>query len=194
MSNTLKEKIRNCSLCASYLPLGPRPVVQFCATSRILIAGQAPGKAVHNSGVPFDDPSGERLRRWLNVSGEIFYNERHFAILPMAFCYPGKGTSGDLAPRKECIQQWRSEVLEHLDNVQLTLVIGQYAMAYHLPSSKKKNLTETVRQQDLHSTTIALPHPSPRNNIWFKKNPWFEDEMVPLIQQKVQRSLSFSSS
>lgn len=185
----LHHKIAHCTLCASQLPLGPRPVVQFSAASRVLIASQAPGKAVHNSGIPFDDPSGKRLREWLGVSKETFYDDRQFALLPMGFCYPGTGKSGDLAPRKECAQKWRGQVLASLNNIQLTLVIGQYAMGYHLPKAKG-TLTETIRNWPGRLPTQPLPHPSPRNNIWLKRNPWFLQNIIPQLQKTVQIALT----
>lgn len=191
---SLKNDIRTCTFCAPHLILPPRPVIQFSATSRILIAAQAPGKAVHNSGIPFDDPSGKRLREWLGVSKETFYNDKQFAILPMGFCYPGTGTSGDLAPRPECAKRWREKVLTSLHNIQLTIIIGQYAIAYHLPG-QKKNLTERVRHwREYWPTMIPMPHPSPRNNIWLKKNPWFERDVLPTLRRQVAEILSEETS
>lgn len=158
-------------LCEESLPMGPRPVLQIDPRARILIAGQAPGRLVHESGVPFDDPSGERLREWMGVSSDVFYDARKVAILPMGFFYPGTGKSGDLPPRPECAQAWRKQLMNGLKEVRLTLVIGEHAQKWHLPSVKR-NLTETVRAwRDYDSGIIPLPHPSPRNNIWIKKNP-----------------------
>ncbi|MDN4501753.1 uracil-DNA glycosylase family protein [Alteromonadaceae bacterium BrNp21-10] len=181
----LTQNIRGCSLCAAQLPLGPRPVVQINAKARILIAGQAPGKKVHETGIPFDDASGERLRQWLGVTKTTFYDASQFAIVPMGFCYPGTGKSGDLPPRAECAAHWRRQVLDALINIQLTIVIGQYAIGYHLPD-ERRTLTETVRNWPNHwPQKIALPHPSPRNNIWLKRNPWFAEEVLPQLRSRV---------
>jgi uracil-DNA glycosylase len=187
---SLLADVRACTLCAAHLPLGPRPVVQVHPSARILIAGQAPGRKVHETGVPFDDASGERLRDWLGISHEVFYDERQVAILPMGFCYPGTGKSGDLPPRPECAPTWRAQLLSSLKNLHLTLVIGQYAQDYHLPAAKG-TLTELV--QDWRSTwphTMPLPHPSPRNNLWLKRNPWFELELLPVLRKRVAQALA----
>ncbi|MGQ7846968.1 uracil-DNA glycosylase family protein [Granulosicoccus sp. 3-233] len=182
---TLLEKVRNCTICAEHLPLGPRPVVQLGARARILIAGQAPGRKVHESGIPFDDASGDRLRRWMGVSREVFHDADRVSILPMGFCYPGSGKSGDLPPRPECAPQWRARLLSRLDNLQMTLVIGHYAMRYHLPG-KSVSVTEAVRQwRDSWPGVVPMPHPSPRNNRWLKANPWFEQELVPELQSRI---------
>lgn len=181
--------IRRCRICANDLPLGPRPVLQVDPRARILIAGQAPGRRVHDSGVPFDDPSGDRLRDWLGVSRDIFYDAKRVAILPMGFCYPGTGKSGDLPPRPECADAWRRQLLPILTNVKLTLIIGQYAQKWHLPRVHK-NLTETVRAwQDYGPGVMPLPHPSPRNNIWMKKNPWFEESLLPELRKATSIAL-----
>lgn len=186
----LKQDISECSSCSNVLPFDPRPVVQFDAASKILIAGHAPGKRVHDSGVPFDDASGKRLREWLGVSNTEFYNSINFAILPMGFCYPGKGQSGDLPPRPECAEKWRLKVLSKLKEVQLVIVLGQHAIKYHLPN-EKGNLTNTVQNwQAYWPNTIALPHPSPRNNIWLKRNPWFEADVLPILKQRIIRILN----
>ena len=153
--------------------------------ARILIAGQAPGRKVHETGVPFNDASGDRLRAWLGVSRDVFYDARKVAILPMGFCYPGTGRSGDLPPRPECAPQWRAPLLAQLKNLQLTLVIGQYAQAWHLPD-EGSSLTEIVQAWRKHwPETVPLPHPSPRNNLWLKRNPWFEAELIPVLQARV---------
>lgn len=186
----LATQVRNCRLCADMLPAGPKPIIQLHAESRILIAGQAPGKKVHQTGIPFNDASGARLREWLGVSVETFYDAKQFAILPMGFCYPGTGQSGDLAPRPECAEKWRAELLASLKNIQLTLVIGQYAMAYHLPDAGK-NLTATVANWRAYwPQFIPLPHPSPRNNLWLKRNPWFQLEVVPELRARVSALLA----
>ena len=186
----LLRDIRACTICEEFLEDGVRPVVQTSAKARILIVGQAPGRRVHESGVPFDDPSGDRLREWMGVSRETFYDEKQVAIVPMGFCFPGTGKSGDLPPRPECADAWRAPLLEKLKNVDLTLIIGQYAMKWHLPEVGRTPLTEVVRSwKDYRPSSIPLPHPSPRNNIWLKKNPWFEAEVVPYLQRRVRRLL-----
>ncbi len=182
----LLAEVRGCTICAAVLPLGPRPVLQFDPGARILIAGQAPGIKVHTSGVPYTDASGDRLRQWLGVSPEEFYDPAVIAILPMGMCYPGRGPSGDLPPRPECAPAWRSRLVAELTDVRLTLVIGQYAMAYHLPQARG-TLTSTVLGWREHwPDVVPLPHPSPRNNIWLAKNPWFEAQLVPVLQERVQ--------
>lgn len=187
---SLLRDVRACRICEEHLPSGPRPVLQANRGARILIAGQAPGRRVHESGVPFDDPSGERLRDWLRVSREEFYDPRKIAILPMGFCYPGTGRSGDLAPRPECEPAWREALLAHLKDVRLTLVIGQYAIRSHLPQAKA-SLTETVRAwQKYGGKLIPLPHPSPRNNPWLKKNLWFAESLLPGVRKLVRASLT----
>lgn len=187
---SLLAEVHSCVICAEHLPHGPRPVVQLHPKARILIASQAPGRKVHESGMPFDDASGDRLRAWLGVSGEVFYDATKVAILPMGFCFPGTGKSGDLPPRLECAPAWRATLLSRLKNLQLTLVIGQYAMAYHLPNDGA-SVTEAV--QAWHKNwplTVPLPHPSPRNNLWLKRNPWFEEELIPIVQTRVSEVLA----
>ena len=186
----LLREVRACALCAAHLPLGPRPVLQAGAQARILVAGQAPGRRVHASGVPFDDASGDRLRRWMGLTRERFHDPRHVAILPMGFCYPGTGRSGDLPPRGECAPLWRDRLLQALPRIELTLVIGQHAMAWHLPGRGARSLTDTVRTwRDADPALLPLPHPSPRNNGWLKANPWFEAEVVPALQARVRALL-----
>lgn len=186
---SLLTDVRACTVCAEHLPLGPRPVLQLHGSARLLIAGQAPGRKVHDTGIPFNDASGDRLRTWLGVSREVFYDATQVAILPMGFCFPGTGKSGDLPPRPECAPLWRASLLSRLKNLELTLVIGQYAQAYHLPN-EAASLTEIVQAWRKHwPHTIALPHPSPRNNLWLKRNPWFEKELVPLLQARVSEVL-----
>ena len=189
----LLTDVRACTLCARHLPLGPRPVVQLETSARILIVGQAPGRRVHESGLPFDDPSGDRLRSWMGIDREAFYDPTRVAIVPMGFCYPGTGTSGDLPPRPECAATWRAPLLSHLEHLQLTLVIGRHALAYHLPDAKE-SLTETVQGWKLHGPRqIPMPHPSPRNNLWLKRNPWFEAELVPVLRERVGEILGLSA-
>jgi len=168
---------------------GVRPVFQVHSQARILIAGQAPGSKVHATGVPFDDPSGNRLREWMGINRDVFYDEAQIAILPMGFCYPGKGKSGDLPPVPRCAQTWRQPILDEMRDIQLTLVIGQYAQDWHL-NVRAKTLTDTVRNwAEYDESIIPLPHPSPRNNIWLKKNPWFSDELIPVLRDKVAHAL-----
>jgi uracil-DNA glycosylase len=163
-------------------------VLQFHPQAQILIAGQAPGRKVHECGVPFQDPSGERLRDWLGIDSAVFYDPRRIALLPMGFCYPGTGKSGDLPPRPECALAWRAKLLARLTAVRLTLVIGQYAQAWHLGKASKQTLTETVLAwREYWPQIVPLPHPSPRNNLWLKKNPWFERELVPQLRRRVRR-------
>ena len=183
----LLMEIKACRLCAADLPLGPNPVVRAESSATILIAGQAPGTAVHKTSIPFNDPSGNRLRNWMGITNEQFYDQSKVAIVPMGFCYPGKGKSGDLPPRKECSQTWHQRLLKLLPNLELVLPIGQYAHAYYLGEQRKKNLTETVKAwRDFSPQYIPLPHPSPRNNIWLKKNAWFELEVIPYLRRRIK--------
>lgn len=182
----LLDEIRACTYCAEHLPLGPRPVVRAHPKSTIMVIGQAPGTRVHATGIPWNDPSGKRLRRWLSVSDENFYDETTFAIIPMGFCYPGKGKSGDLAPRKECAELWHDKLLAELPNLQLKLLIGQYAQKAYLGKKRKRSLTETVRAyHEYLPHYFPLPHPSPRNTYWLRQNPWFEDEVLPALKELV---------
>ncbi|MDX1598904.1 MAG: uracil-DNA glycosylase family protein [Marinobacter sp.] len=185
----LVARVRQCTLCSEHLPLGPRPVIQLGESSRILVVGQAPGRRVHETGLPFNDPSGDRLRNWMGVSRDVFYDESKLAILPMGFCYPGTGKSGDLPPRPECAPAWREALLARLNHIELTLVIGQYAHAWHL-SDPKKSVTDNVKgwRKDWPSV-LPLPHPSPRNNMWLRRNPWFEQDVIPQLQRRVQQIL-----
>ena len=190
MLDALLERVRACTLCAAHLPLGPRPVLQAHGAARILIASQAPGRKVHASGIPFDDASGERLRTWMGVTSATFYDSSQVAIVPMGFCYPGKGRSGDLPPRPECAPAWRLPLLDRLPSLRLTLVLGQHALAWHLPN-QRASLTQTVREWRNHlPAVLALPHPSPRNNGWLRHNPWFEDELLPELRERVAQVLA----
>ena len=183
----LLQQIDACAICAAQLPLGPRPVLQYSATASILIAGQAPGKRVHQSGIPFDDASGERLRDWLGVDREEFYDSGKITILPMAFCYPGTGKSGDLPPRPECADNWRAELLRRMRRLELTLVLGVYAQRYHF-GPDCGSVTECVAAwRDHWPGMVPLPHPSPRNNRWLRQNPWFEAELLPALRQRIAR-------
>lgn len=185
----LLNDVRSCTLCAEYLPLGARPILQMHASARILVAGQAPGRKVHESGIPFNDASGDRLREWMGMSREVFYDARQVAILPMGFCFPGTGSSGDLPPRPECAPRWRAPLLSHLRKIELTLIIGQYALAFHLPNGAA-TVTEAVQSwRTLWPHIVPLPHPSPRNNLWLKRNPWFEQELVPELRKRVAEVL-----
>jgi len=189
--DTLLKDIRACQLCKKDLPLGARPVLQAHKDSKILIAGQAPGQKVHETGIPWDDPSGKRLRDWLGVDEEIFYNLEVIALVPMGFCYPGTGKSGDLPPRLECRQTWHDKVLTQMPNIKLSLVIGKYAHDYYLKGKQKDNLTKTVQAwQEYAPDIVPLPHSSPRNNIWLKKNPWFEVDLLPELKNRVSAILS----
>ena len=189
--SSLLAKVRACSICDENLPLGPRPILQLNPTARVLIAGQAPGKLVHETGVPFDDPSGKRLREWLGVTREVFYDPTQIAILPMGFCYPGSGNSGDLPPRPECVPAWREQLLAHLDQLELTLVLGRYAQAYHFGEASS-SVTELVQSwRSYWPQLVPLPHPSPRNNRWLRRNPWFEAELLPSLQQRVSQVLLY---
>jgi uracil-DNA glycosylase len=186
----LLEEIRKCTLCKSHLPLGPRPILSAHAKSRIIIIGQAPGTKVHASGVPWDDASGKELRRWLGVEVEEFYDEKVFALVPMGFCYPGKGPSGDMPPRPECAPQWHQKVLRDLKQAELTILIGQYSQGYYLRERAKSTLTETVRHYKSYLPQfVPLPHPSPRNRIWQKKNVWFERKIVPELQRLIRTAI-----
>ena len=186
----LAQEIRACTLCSAYLPLGPRPIIQVSNSAKILIVGQAPGSQVHETGIPFDDPSGNRLREWMGIDKSVFYDESKIAIVPMGFCFPGTGKSGDLPPRPECAETWRKKLLNELPQISLTLVIGQYAQAWHLGQLAKENLTETVKAwKEFGPKIIPLPHPSPRNNIWLKKNPWFVQEVLPRLQSEIKSLL-----
>lgn len=193
MSDTLhrlKQEISQCKLCEQHLPLGPNPVFRGNYSAKILIAGQAPGAAVHKTSIPFNDPSGVRLRQWMGVDEQTFYDEDKIAIIPMGFCYPGRGKSGDLPPRTECAETWREKLLSELPNIELVLAIGQYAQNYHLGTTKKKNLTETVKNwRQYMPQVLPLPHPSPRNNIWLKRNSWFESEVITELQKEIKRLL-----
>jgi uracil-DNA glycosylase len=189
MSKLLKE-VRACTICEKDLKDGVRPVLQVHPKATILIAGQAPGSKVHATGVPFDDASGDRLRLWMGVDKDTFYDAEQVAILPMGFCYPGRGKSGDLPPLPICAETWRDKVLATMPNIQLTLAIGQYALGYHL-ESQERNLTETVRNWKAYGNAVMpLPHPSPRNNIWLAKNEWFERDVLPSLKKRVKRALN----
>lgn len=190
----LSQEIKACTLCAPTLPLGPRPVFQIHPKARILIAGQAPGVRVHETGIAFNDPSGDRLREWMGIGRDVFYDAQKIAIVPMGFCYPGTGKSGDLPPRPECAATWRKKLLSQLPHIELTLLIGQYAQAWHLGARQKDTLTATVRAwKEYAPHMLVLPHPSPRNNIWLKKNPWFAREVLPFAQSRIHALLAIDA-
>lgn len=190
LPNLLKA-VRNCRVCQDVLPLGARPVVQVGAGARILIVGQAPGARVHASGVPWDDASGERLRAWMGIDAATFYDESKVAIIPMGFCYPGRGAGGDLPPRRECAELWLDPLLEKLPQVETTLLIGLYAQRHFLGTRRQSSLTETVRRwQDYAPDFIPLAHPSPRNTPWFQAHPWFDQDLVPMLRTGVQQILT----
>jgi len=187
--DNILDQIRHCEICKDHLLAGPRPIIQAHSQAKLMIIGQAPGTKVHETGIPWNDPSGERLRRWLDLDSETFYDPQKIAIMPMGLCYPGKGKSGDLPPRPECAPQWHHQVLPLLPNIGMTLVIGQYAQNYYL-NNKPKALTETVRAwRQWAPRYIPMPHPSPRNTLWLKKNPWFEEDVVPYIREYVHQHL-----
>jgi len=186
----LLEEVRACTVCEG-LPLGPRPVLSAATSARILIVGQAPGTRVHKTGIPWNDPSGDRLRDWMDLDRDTFYDAQKIAIVPMGFCYPGRGKSGDLPPRPECAPLWHERILKTLPNIRLKILAGSYAQNYYLEGRRKKTLTETVRaSEDYGNKTFPLPHPSPRNNFWLRKNPWFERRMIPRLQSRVREVLS----
>ena len=188
-SDSLLSLIRSCQICKKNLPLQPKPILNFSKKSRIMIIGQAPGIKAHDSGKPWNDASGKRLREWLGVSEEQFYDESIFAIVPMGFCYPGKGKSGDLPPRPECSEKWMQVILNHLKNIELTILIGAYSQSCFL-ETKMGDLTETVKNWKTFTPKLfPLPHPSPRNNIWLAKNSWFESDLVPRLQKVVHSIL-----
>jgi len=189
-TESLLTSIRACTICAEFLPAGPSPIVQFSKTSRIVIIGQAPGSKVHASGVPWNDDSGDRLREWTGLSRDQFYDPAQVALVPMGFCYPGKGKSGDLPPRPECAPLWHSRIMAQLPAKRLTLLVGTYAQHAYLKSSKGTTLTETVRTFHAYGPDfLPLPHPAWRSVIWMRRNPWFEQDVLPALRSSVQALL-----
>lgn len=184
---TLLQQARACRLCAEELPLGARPILRAAPSARLLIVGQAPGRRVHETGIPWNDPSGDRLRLWLGMTRESFYDQERIAIIPTGLCYPGKGQGGDLPPRPECAPLWHPPLRAMLPNLRLTLLIGSHAQAYYLGKRAKPTLAATVSAwRDYQPQFFPLPHPSPRNLRWFKANPWFEAEVLPELRRRCE--------
>ncbi|HQR23767.1 MAG TPA: uracil-DNA glycosylase family protein [Steroidobacteraceae bacterium] len=182
----LLEEVRACRVCEAHLPLGPKPVLRADVHARVLIVGQAPGTRVHATGIPWNDPSGDRLRAWMNLERDTFYDERRIAIIPTGFCYPGRGRAGDLPPRPECAPLWHPRLRALLPNVGLMLLVGQYAQAYYLKGRRKRTLTATVHAwREYLPEFLPLPHPSPRNTRWLKLNPWFTQEVIPQLRERI---------
>jgi len=182
----LLVSVRGCRACERHLPLGPRPVLQAHEAARILVVGQAPGLRVHTTGIPWGDSSGERLREWMGVDKDTFYDASRIAIIPMGYCYPGRAKGGDMAPRGECAKLWLDRLLAKLPDIQLTLLIGQYAQRHFLRSRRKHSLTETIKAwRDYSPQYFPLPHPSPRNQPWFKRHPWFERQLVAALRARI---------
>lgn len=192
--DTLLKEVRACRVCETELPLEPNPILRAKRTARILVVGQAPGTKVHESGIPWNDASGKRLREWMKVDDKIFYDPSKIAIIPMGFCYPGKGKSGDLPPREECAPLWHKKLLAHLPNIKITLLIGQYAQKYYLSDFediKRTSVTDTVSNWKKYTPKyFPLPHPSPRNTLWLKKNSWFEQKTIPQLRKRVRSALN----
>ncbi len=194
--NRLLKQIRACVQCAGHLPFDPNPVIHLGPKARLMVTGQAPGTRVHKTGISWNDISGDNLRRWMGVTAEEFYDTEKIALMGMGFCYPGKGKSGDLPPRTECAPLWHDKIMSHLPNIKLTLLIGQYAQVYYLKDKRKATLAETVRnwREYLPLGYIPLVHPSPRNKLWLKHNPWFEKEVVPELKREIQAILKPSKN
>jgi len=191
MSTGLKREIANCQLCAQHLPLGPRPIVRFSAMSRLLIVGQAPGSKVHASGISWDDDSGDRLRSWLGLDKQVFYDEARVALVPMGFCYPGRRAGGDAPPRPECAPLWHGRVLSALPADRLTILAGIHAQHCYLPAARRLSMTERVQRfREFLPQFFPLPHPAWRSRIWMQKNPWFENEVLPVLREEVRRALN----
>ena len=187
----LLQEVKACRVCAAYLDHEPKPVVQASTGSKVVIIGQAPGLAVQKNGIAWQDKSGDNLRGWLDIGADTFYDPDEIALIPMGFCYPGKGKSGDLPPRKECAPLWHEQLLQQMPDVKLTLLIGKYAQKYYLGKASKPSLTETVKHfEDYLPDFFVLPHPSPRNNIWIAKNPWFRSKVLPQLSALIGKVLS----
>lgn len=189
----LIESILRCDICSADLPLGPRPVLTAGVRSKIAIVGQAPGRAVHGSGVAWNDPSGRNLRKWLDIDESIFYDTNYISLIPMGFCYPGKGKSGDLPPRTECAPTWHRKLFDSIETLEMIVLVGQYAQNYYLGKKCKPTLTETVMNYTEYLPEyFVLPHPSPRNNIWMARNPWFGENVLPQLKKSVSETLELS--
>lgn len=189
----LLGRVRACRECEAHLPHEPRPVLRASTTARLMIVGQAPGTRVHATGIPFNDPSGDTLRGWLGIGRDVFYDETRIAIVPTGFCYPGKGKSGDAPPRPECAPLWHPPVRALMPGIELTLLIGAYAQAYYLGERREKTLAATVRNWRAYMPEfLPTPHPSPRNKLWLKNNPWFEGEVVPELRERVRDILALA--
>jgi uracil-DNA glycosylase len=187
MLRTLIKEARACRVCAPHLPLGPRPVFLVGARARLMIVGQAPGRRVHETGIPWNDPSGEQLRAWLRMDRAQFYDTRRVAIVPTGLCYPGSGARGDLPPRPECAPLWQPRFRAALPGIRLTLLVGMHAQAYFLGARRKPTLAQTVRAwRDYLPAYFPLPHPSPRNRLWLKRNPWFVKEVLPALRRRLR--------
>lgn len=188
--NELLREIRSCKVCEAFLPLGPKPIIAAHNKSRIVVIGQAPGRIVHETGVPWNDKSGDNLREWMGVDKATFYDPEKFALMPMGFCYPGRGKSGDLPPRPECAPLWHGRLLDAMKDVRLILLVGRYAQQYYLRDTAKATLTETILLFDAYLPDyFPLPHPSPRNNIWQAKNQWFTEKVLPELKTRVKAAL-----
>jgi uracil-DNA glycosylase len=184
----LLKQIRNCKECEKFLELGVNPIISASAKSKIIIIGQAPGRKVHTTSIPWNDKSGDNLRNWLGVDKEMFYDPAIFALVPMGFCYPGKGKSGDLPPRAECAPLWHKKLLAKMPDAKLIILIGQYAQQYYLGDKAKDTLTDTVQNfRSYLPDYFVLPHPSPRNNIWQAKNKWFGLKVLPELKKEIQQ-------
>ena len=190
VTESLLAEVRACRICEAFLPQGPRPVLQLHPDARILVVGQAPGRKVHQTGIPFNDASGDRLRAWMGIDRATFYDATRIALVPMGFCYPGRGKAGDLPPRVECAAAWRSKLLARLPRIEMILAVGQYALAWHLGDAPRSSVTESVMAwRECWPRVVPAPHPSPRNNMWLRRNPWFETELVPALRERVQELL-----
>jgi uracil-DNA glycosylase len=182
----LLKRVRACTVCAAHLPFPPKPVLRAKASARLMIVGQAPGRKVQETGIPWNDPSGDRLRGWLQLSKEEFYDESRIAIIPAGFCYPGKGKSGDMPPRPECAPLWHPPLLAALPKVELTLLVGSYAQGYYLGKRRRASLSDTVRAfTEYQPEFFPLPHPSPRNQLWLRQRPWFDTDVLPALRERV---------
>lgn len=185
--SALLSEVRSCTRCAAHLPFGPRPVLIASASARLLIVGQAPGRRVHETGIPWNDPSGDRLRDWMQLDRERFYDQKRIAIIPAGLCYPGTGPGGDLPPRPECAPCWHPRLVPKLPKLQIALLVGSYAQAYYLGDLRRRTLTDTVRAwRDYLPHFLPLPHPSPRNQMWLKRNPWFAEDVLPFLRNVVR--------